>query len=149
MGRLDRRLWLKFHVNGKQSISHTGFGRVGIGTASPLSTLHVNGPIATRVDFVGSNTMLSAINSVVLAYPPHPVTRITVTLPTEAAEGREITIKNVGEATTDTVTVASLIGYPIKRRRLSGFFELHLVGYYSMVRLINDGSGAWFVLDEQ
>jgi len=69
-------------------------GNVGIGTSSPNSKLHVNGPIATAISTKTANYTITASDSIILGNATGGA--ITITLPTAVGiAGRTYTIKKI------------------------------------------------------
>lgn len=91
------------HVKGNTIIS----GRLGIGTASPNSSLDINGTLAQGMDSISSNTTIGS-NSVVLINTFS--NNITVSLPAaDNIEGRIYLIKKTSPLNRVTVTASNNI----------------------------------------
>ena len=112
--------------------------KVGIGGVSPLSTLHVNGPIATNTHLVDSDMTLDDTDSVVFFDAEKAG---TITLPEASAStvGRVITIYNIG---TSSLTIE-----PNKKAgdaaMINNLQSISVSGRYKGVRIIGISSVAW------
>lgn len=75
-------------------------GRVGIGVSSPTSTLHVNGPVATKITSSAVSVAIGATDSTVLLSAGTGTTgTVTATLPSAVGcTGRQYTVKRTGNA---------------------------------------------------
>jgi hypothetical protein len=119
----------------KQFLIRAGAG-VGIGTNSPNSQLHVNGPVATAVAFVAVNTTLGSTHSVVLTN--NGVFPITITLPSAVGiAGRLYTIKR-------TSTAGATIS-PSGGQTIDGAALYSLAAQWKYVSLVSDGAN-WVIV---
>lgn len=135
-------------VNGKQIVSASngnivllpnGTGKVGIGTASPNSLLHVNGPIATPVVSKTAAYTIVATDSVILG--DATTAAFTLTLPTAASiAGRQYTLKRLNSGA-NAVTVAAQSGQTI-----DGATTKVLSTQYQSLQVVSDGSTNWWIL---
>lgn len=119
---------------------------VGVGTAVPMSTLHVEGSVSYAVtQIIGpANTAIDASNHVILANVSGGA--ITITLPPASlSTGRQYTIKRYGnQPLSSSVTLLPINGETIETQdqwTLSGFIGQVLV-------IISDGSN-WYILSNQ
>lgn len=111
-------------------------GGFGINTASPSSVLQVNGPVATAVATLSSNTTLDGTHSVVLVTS----SPVTVTLPAASScSGRHLTIKKTDSGASAVTVSAS--GSDV----IDGAGTFSLSAQYKYVALVSDGAN-WFVV---
>lgn len=111
--------------------------RVGIGTATPHTRLHVSGPIATGIGTVTAAHTITATNSFIIA--DATTAPFTVTLPTAVGiSGREYSVKRInsgGNAVTVACNGAEVI---------EGVTTYVLSAQYSVITVISNGSN-WLI----
>lgn len=116
-------------VNGSNNL-------IGIGTASPNSTLHANGSFSTAFATKGINYTLTLTDNCVVA----TTAGITITLPSAAMiTGRNYTIKNTS---TGSVTVVTTGG-----QYIDGLTTYTLSAQYNYVTVISNGS-KWLIIGQ-
>ncbi len=114
-------------------------GKVGIGTASPASTLDVQGSLSMKVNTITTSTTLNDTHHIVFA---NNSSDIAVTLPA-AVSGRSYYIKKTSN-NTSTVTLT-----PNGVETIDGASSLVLYVNYDGVRIVSDGTHWQVVSDER
>jgi hypothetical protein len=111
---------------------------VGVGTASPASTLDIQGSLGLKVATITAATTLAQTHNVVLCNTgPY-----TVTLPAAASNtGKVYYIKNI-DAEGDDITLDGN-----SSETIDGDLTFKLDPYKHAVRIVSDGTN-WYVLDE-
>lgn len=111
-------------------------GELGVGTASPTSTLHVDGSVAAKARTVTGASSTAAAERTILVN--NGATAHTVALPAAATcPGREYAIKRLG---TNTVTID-----PNGAETIDGAATLDLTTQYQTARVVSDGAN-WHVV---
>jgi hypothetical protein len=129
---------MAFAVQSTEKMRISGFG-VGVGTTSPTSVLHVNGPIATAIATVGGSVTLLSTASVVLADNSGP---IDVTLPpASTCAGRQVTVKKISLAA-GAVTVN---GNATESDLIDGETFQTLTNQYDFFVMVSDGDN-WYIV---
>ncbi len=114
-------------------------GYLGLGTAAPSSTLHVNGSISHTLRSVSSNYTLTANDNILLVDASSA--NLTITLPTASSvPGRMYIIKVISLGSLKTVTLSPASG------QIEGASTLVMSVLYTSKQIISNGS-AWYVIN--
>ena len=112
--------------------------RIGVGTASPTSTLHVSGSFATNVVTKTSNYTATEADAVILVNSTSAPVQITFPS-AQGILGRQYVVKKV-DNTTKTVTIATT-----NNQTIDGTPTKTLSSPFQTIRVVSDGSN-WLVL---
>lgn len=115
----------------------TNSGNIGIGTASPNSTLHTNGSISNNIITITSNTTIGINNYTILSNGAS--IDITVTLPNATTcSGRIYCIKKINSGN-------SVIIQPVSSQTIDGSVSTTITTQWQSIQIQSNGSN-WFIL---
>jgi hypothetical protein len=123
------------------AISCSTFGQIGIGTATPNSTLQVNGGLTVAAHSFTAN-LTADINHHTLLFKGTTATILTLPDATQCA-GRIYWIKNAST----TLPVPQLTVQPAAGQTVDGFSTIRLDEAYEATRIMSDGT-KWIVSSE-
>lgn len=123
---------------------------LGIGTSSPTSRLHVNGPVATAVTTVTADYTITSGNSVVMVNQPSGV--VDITLPfASTCPGRQYTVKRISGASAGSVVV-QVDPSATHVDLIDGTSNYSLIAQFDYVVVVSNGlshpNGRWYIVSE-
>jgi hypothetical protein len=129
----DRDFRIEGDTNANLFTLDAGLDSIGIGTATPNSTLHVAGSISTNLRAMTTTGNITATDSVITASGA-----FLATLPTPVGlTGRSVTVINTGAVTMTVGTAAGLINGATTQAIISG------AGQDSALQFTADGTNWW------
>lgn len=112
--------------------------RIGVGTTSPNSKVHINGSVALKITSTDSNLTLGIDDCVILCNAGS--NSITISLPDASGiSGRIYTIKKI-DSSTNNVTISAY-----GSQTIDGSNSYVLNSQYKYVTIISDGSN-WYII---
>ena len=112
--------------------------RVGIGTLTPVSVLHVSGPITTALATKTADYTITATDSVILVNAASGA--VTITLPTAVGiSGIMYTVKRI-----DSGSNAVLVN-TTSSQTIDGSLNINVGAQYNSVNLVSDGAN-WVIV---